>query len=148
LEVVVVKRNELPSLSEAQLEIMNLVWDRGEVTVGEVWTALSERRSIARNTVQTMMVRLEAKGWLRHRTVAGAFLYSPAVPRKATQKRMVKQLLETAFEGSAEGLVMALLGERSLTQDEADRIRDLIDKATMTWQLPKRNRLPSRTERR
>ena len=55
------------SLSPAQLEIMNIVWDRGEVGVAEIWQELSSRRAVARNTVQTMLSRLHAKGWLRHR---------------------------------------------------------------------------------
>ena len=49
-------------LSEAQLEIMNLVWDHGEVTVVDVWKALTLRRKVARNTIQTMIARLEEKG--------------------------------------------------------------------------------------
>ena len=124
------KIKELPALSEAQLEIMQIVWERGEVTVAGVWSVLSQRRDVVRNTVQTMMVRLEAKGWLKHRTAQNAFLYRAVGPREATLKRMVRRLAETAFEGSAEGLVMALLGERSLADDEAQRIRKLIDKAT------------------
>ena len=59
------KTHVLPPLSEAQLEIMNVVWDRGEVTVAQVWKILSTRRKVARNTVQTMLARLEEKGWLR-----------------------------------------------------------------------------------
>ena len=59
--------NRLPPLSDAQLEIMNVVWQLGEVSAGDVWNVLSERRSIARNTVQTVMTRLNEKGWLKHR---------------------------------------------------------------------------------
>ena len=56
--------NELPSLSPGQLEIMDVVWRHGEATVAEVWKALSARRQVARNTVLTMLARLEEKGWL------------------------------------------------------------------------------------
>lgn len=123
------KRSELPPLSEAQLEIMNVVWDRGETTVGEVWNVLSTQRDIARNTVQTMIVRLEDKGWLRHRTEGHVFIYRATHPREDTQKTMVRRLLDTAFAGSTEGLLLALLNDRSLSKAEADRIRALIDKA-------------------
>lgn len=123
------KQDDLPPLSEAQLEIMNVVWDRGEVTVGEVWEALAQERDVARNTVQTMMVRLAEKGWLKHRAAGRAFLYRPAVPREATQKTMVQRLLDQAFAGSAEGLVMALLEQQALSRDEARRIREMIDEA-------------------
>jgi BlaI family transcriptional regulator, penicillinase repressor len=116
-------------LSEAQLEIMNLVWDRGEVTVAEVWKALSARRKVARNTVQTMMVRLEEKGWLHSLTEEHAFRYRAAVPREAVQGMMVRRLLDSAFGGSAEGLVMALLDGRGISRAEAQRIRALIQDA-------------------
>ena len=118
-----------PPLSEAQLEIMNVVWERGEVTVADVWKALAARRKLARNTVQTMIVRLEEKGWLRHRVEGPGFVYSAVFPREATMKRAVRQLVDTAFSGSVEGLVMALLEGRGLSKDEADRIRAMIRQA-------------------
>ena len=120
---------ERTPLSEAQLEIMNLVWDRGEVTVAEVWKALAARRKLARNTVQTMMVRLEEKGWLSSQTEGHAFRYRAAVPREAVQGMMVRRLLDSAFGGSAEGLVMALLDGRGISRAEADRVRALIQGA-------------------
>ena len=124
------QRSQRPPLSESQLEIMNLVWDRGQLTVAEVWSELSQRRNLARNTVQTMMVRLEEKRWLTHRTEGQAFLYRAVVPREATQKNIVRRLLDNVFEGSAEGLVMRLLEERPLSPEEAARIREMIEKAT------------------
>ncbi len=120
---------ELPPLSEAQMEIMNLVWDRGEVTVGEVWKALSGRRKVARNTVLTTIVRLQERGWLHCETGEHAFRYRPAVPREAVQGMMVRRLLDSAFGGSAEGLVLALLDGRGLAPGEAERIHTLIERA-------------------
>jgi BlaI family transcriptional regulator, penicillinase repressor len=116
-------------LSEAQLEIMNLVWDRGEVTVADVWKALAKRRKLARNTVQTMIVRLEEKGWLTSQTEGHAFRYRAAVPREAAQGMMVRRLLDSAFGGSAEGLVLALLEGRGISRAEAQRVRAMIERA-------------------
>jgi BlaI family penicillinase repressor len=118
-----------PALSEAQMEIMKLVWERGEVGVADVWKALSERRELARNTVQTLMTRLEEKGWLKHRAEGKAFLYSAAAKRQSTLGQAVSRLVDTAFGGSAEGLIMALLESRGVSKDEAARIREMIDKA-------------------
>jgi predicted transcriptional regulator len=116
-------------LSDAQLEIMNLVWDAGEVTVAGVWQTLAGRRGVARNTVQTMLVRLEEKGWLKHREEGGAFVYAAAVPREHVQQRSVERMLDTVFRGSAAGLVLTLLQSRGLTKDEAARIREMIREA-------------------
>ena len=122
-------RNDRPPLSEAQLEIMNVVWGAGRTTVAEVWQRLSARRKIARNTVQTMMKRLEEKGWLKHTEDGNTFVYSAAVPRGKTLRSMVLSLVDSAFEGSAEGLIHALIQGRTISDDEARRIRKMIDEA-------------------
>jgi predicted transcriptional regulator len=119
----------LPPLSEAQMEIMTVVWDRGEVTVADVWKAISARRKVARNTVLTMVNRLEEKGWLRRDDAGHAFRYRAAAPREATLGTMIRRLVDTAFGGSAEGLIMALLHGRGLSEEEAGRIRAMIERA-------------------
>ncbi len=119
----------LPPLSEVQLEIMNVVWDRGEATVADVWRAISARRKVSRNTILTMVVRLEEKGWLRRDAEGHAHRYKASVPREATLGTMIRRLVDTAFAGSAEGLVLALLDGRSVSKEEADRIRAMIDRA-------------------
>ncbi|MFO0846429.1 MAG: BlaI/MecI/CopY family transcriptional regulator [Gemmataceae bacterium] len=121
--------DELPALSEAQLEIMQVVWDGGEVTVTDVWSVLAGRRVVARNTVLTLMDRLEKKGWLRRRAEGQAHYYTAAAPRAATLGQVVHRLVDAAFAGSADGLVLALLEGRGVSDEEARRIRRLIDNA-------------------
>ncbi len=119
----------LPPLSEAQMEIMCVVWERGEATVADVWKALAGRRQLARSTVLTMIARLEEKGWLCSDQEGHAFRYRAAVPREATLGRVVDRLVETAFGGSAEGLVLALLHGRGISKEEARKIKKMIDRA-------------------
>jgi predicted transcriptional regulator len=78
-----------PPLSETQIAIMNVVWDRGEITVGELYREFSARRDVARNTVLTMTTRLYEKGWLKRRRRGNAYLYRAAVPREKTLAAMV-----------------------------------------------------------
>lgn len=118
-----------PPLSEAQLEIMNIVWDRGVVTVADVWKELAARRKVARNTVLTMLTRLEEKGWVSRDEEEHAHRYRAAVPREVTLGTMIRRLVDTAFGGSAEGLVMALLHGRGISKEEARRIRKMIGQA-------------------
>ena len=118
-----------PPLSEAQMEIMNVVWDRGEVTVADVWKAVASRRKVSRNTVLTMLTRLEEKGWLSRDEEGHAFRYRATVPREVTLGTMIGRLVDTAFGGSAEGLVMALLHGRGVSKEEARRIRTMISRA-------------------
>jgi predicted transcriptional regulator len=122
-------RKELPALSAAQLEILREIWDRREATVSQVWEALAARRPVARNTVLTLMDRLAKKGWLKRRSAGALHLYSAAVSRQATLGGVVQRLVDTAFAGSADSLVLSLLEGRGITADEAARIRKLIDQA-------------------
>lgn len=116
-------------LSAAQLEIMQVVWDAGETTVGRIWRALADRRPISRNTVGTLVQRLEDKGWLKRREEGNTFHYRAAAPRRQTFGAMLERLLDSAFGGSVEGLVLALLERRPPTLEEAARIRKRIAEA-------------------
>ena len=123
------ERDPLPPLSQAQLEIMNVVWDHGNVTVADVWKTLSKHRKVARNTILTMLTRLEEKGWLQRDSEGHAHQYRAALPREATLGSMIKQLVESAFGGSAEGLMLALLQGRGVSKEEAAKLRAMIDQA-------------------
>ncbi|QDT94624.1 BlaI/MecI/CopY family transcriptional regulator [Gimesia aquarii] len=116
-------------LTESQREIMEIVWERGEVTVSEVRDALAKQRELARNTVQTMIVRLEEKGWLKHREQGRTFVYSAKRPRTVSLGAKVSQMVDRLFAGSPEELVTALLDYRDISPEEIERIRAMIDKA-------------------
>jgi BlaI family transcriptional regulator, penicillinase repressor len=116
-------------LTPAQLEIMNLFWQHGELGVAQVWLLLSAQRKVARNTVQTTLTRLAEKGWLKSRAQGNAFIFSAARPRKSTLREMLGELLDGAFAGSASSLVAALMEARRISPAEARRIRELIDQA-------------------
>ena len=123
------KRDEQPPLpSDAQLEILNIIWDRGESTVGEVWQAFAARRPVARNTVLTLVARLEEKGWLRRRMEGNILRYSAVVPQEMGLRQIARRLVDTAFRGSTEGLIMTLLEGRDLSEGEAQRIRAMLEK--------------------
>jgi predicted transcriptional regulator len=111
------------------LEVLNIVWDLGEPTVGEVWQVFSARRPVARNTVLTLIARLEEKGWLRRRAEGNAFRYIAAVPRQTALRQLARRLVDTAFRGSTEGLVMSLLDGGDLSTGEAERIRAMLEGA-------------------
>ena len=121
--------NKLPSLSDAQMEVMLRIWERGEATVTDVWQELTDSRELARNTVLTVMDRLAKRGWLSKRSVGNTHLYKPTVPRRQALGRLVERLVDTTFSGSVDHLVIALLDGRGVTDEEALRIRKLINEA-------------------
>ena len=100
------------------------------MTVSQVRDELASKgRDLARNTVQTLIVRMEEKGWLKHRTVGRTFFYTAAQSKDVSLGQELKQLLDRSFSGSAEQLVNSLLETYTLKKGEADRIRNLIDQA-------------------
>jgi BlaI family penicillinase repressor len=124
------KRNrELRDLSQLQREIMEIVWQQGEVSASEVREILSESRELARNTVRTLLERMEQKGWLKHREAGRTFLYSAAQPRGATIGQKVLEVVDRICGGSPERLVTALLDYRGLSDSELKRIRQLLDES-------------------
>ena len=74
-------------LSPAQQEVMEIVWEKGELAAIEVRGLLADGRELARETVRTMLQRMEDKGWLKHRVVGRTFFYSAAVPRDDASSR-------------------------------------------------------------
>jgi len=119
----------LVPLSPAQREIMDIIWDTGEVTASQVRKVLCGRRKVARNTVRTIIMRMELKGWLKHRVVGRTFIYTAILPKKATIGQRVVEIVDTVCDGSAETLMTALLEYRGLSKQEADRIRTMISQA-------------------
>jgi BlaI family transcriptional regulator, penicillinase repressor len=123
------RASNLPELSPAQREIMEIVWQRGEVTTNEVLRALSPGRKVSRNTIRTLLERMEEKGWLTHHAEGRTFVYAATRPRRETIRQKVREMIETICGGSPETLVTALLDVRRLRPDELNRIRDLLDQA-------------------
>jgi len=116
-------------LTEAQREIMEVIWSRGEATVKDVHDALSQSRSVSRNTVQTMIVRLEKRGWIKYTDTGKGFLYSSTKPKHISLGAKVAQMMDRFFNGKPEELVTALMEYRGLSSEEGQRIRQMIENA-------------------
>lgn len=117
----------IEELSAAEREVMEVVWDRGEVTAREAREALP--RDVARNTVRTLLERMEDKGWVTHRESGRTFAYRAARPREESIGRKVREIVDTVCGGSPEALVAALLDYRGLRPGELERIRTMLEEA-------------------
>ncbi|MEW6746203.1 MAG: BlaI/MecI/CopY family transcriptional regulator [Planctomycetota bacterium] len=115
------------SLSELQLALMRILWDRGEATVGQVHEALRKRRRLAVTTVATLLSRLEKKKLLSHRTEGRQFVYRPRVSETQVCGSMVADLAERVFEGDIAALVSHLLSSRQVTAGDLEKVRNLIE---------------------
>jgi BlaI family transcriptional regulator, penicillinase repressor len=113
-------------LTDQELEIMKIVWQRGSATVRDVYEELLKHRKIAYTTVMTMMGILEQKGRLRKTVSDRAYIYSPAQPRGEVVGNMVHDFLKRLFDGSAKPLLMHLVENRKISPEELDEIRALL----------------------
>lgn len=124
------KKRKLPELSDGQMEVMDAVWQLGRCTVGDVFKALQMRRPVARNTIHTLMTRLTEKGWLKVSDCHdGRNLYEATASREMAQQQSVRAIVDTVFQGSAEGLVLTLLDSGQVSDLELTRIQKMINQA-------------------
>ena len=121
-------RPKTPTLTEQELEIMKVIWERDQATVRDVYESLLERRKIAYTTVMTMMNILEQKKYLRKSAEDRAYIYRPAKPKKQVIKGMVREFVDRVFNGSAEPLLVHLIEDRKLSSKELDEITRMIGK--------------------
>ncbi len=118
------------TLTDQELEIMKIIWERQNATVRDVYEALLERRKVAYTTVMTMMKILENKGYLIRKQVDRAYVYRPAQPKSRVIGAMVRDFVNRVFNGSAEPLLVHLIEDRQLTPEEMAEIRRLIGDAS------------------
>lgn len=119
-------RRKTKTLTDQELQIMKVIWERGEATVRDVVAALSEQRQIAYTTVMTMMNILEQKGHLKKRQVDRAFVYKPAHAQEQVIGSMVREFVDRVFNGSAAPLLLHLVDEKKLTEKELNEIREIV----------------------
>jgi predicted transcriptional regulator len=112
----------------AELEVLKVLWERGPSTVRGVMDSLAEQgHRRAYTSVMSLMNVMADKGLLKRTPQGRAFIYSPRIDREKTLGRMIGDLWQRAFEGSASTLVSRLLDEASPSRDELDEIRKAIE---------------------
>jgi predicted transcriptional regulator len=122
-------RRKSPTLTEVELELMDVLWDRGQATVAEIVEALPEER-LAYSSVLTMMRILEQKGYVTHEKEGRAFIYRPLVDRQQAQKSVIGYLLRRFFDNSPELLVVNLLEHEEVGPEEVIRLKRMIEKSS------------------
>jgi predicted transcriptional regulator len=112
-------------LTEQELEIMKIVWERESSTVRDVYETLLERRKVAYTTVMTMMKILEQKKYLKRTQADRAYVYRPAQPKRQVVGAMVRDFINRVFNGATEPLLVHLVEEHDLSPEELEEIARL-----------------------
>ncbi len=115
-------------LTDAEWEVMGIIWDRGSCTAGDVREALAERRGWAYSTVKTTMDRMVRKGILRLQRIRNLQVFSARISRSEVAGTEVRRLLHRAFDGAVAPMVNHLVANEKLTPEDLEALRQLIER--------------------
>jgi BlaI family penicillinase repressor len=121
-------KKQLQALSPSETEILRLVWESGGATVQDVCDSLPQTRKIAYATVQTLLRRLEKKGYVEHKVQGKAHIFHPAAKKEEVIKRTVSDFLDRLFGGDAVPLVQYLAEHGRLDARDIEKLKQLIEK--------------------
>lgn len=122
-------RRETQNLTEAELELMQILWEHGPSTVQMVVDRLPASRNLAYTTVQTVLNILHRKGKVKRKLKSRAFYYQPAVSHARTAEHALKHMVQNLFGGSPERLVLAMLDTKQITPETLKELQSLVDRA-------------------
>jgi len=114
-------------LTKVELEIMGHIWRLGEASVADVILALPEERKLAYTSVSTMMRILESKGAVGSRKEGRGHVYFPLVAKEKYEAASLKSLVSQVFDGAPVTLVRRLLDEESLSREDLEALRELLE---------------------
>jgi predicted transcriptional regulator len=119
--------SELHQLTDLQIAVMRVLWEKGEASVAEIWEALRPERGLAQTTVATLLSRLEKRGVVAHRSRARQFLYSATVTEADVRKVMVAELTDRLFDGDIAALMSHLLTAREVSPGDLAKVKEMVE---------------------
>lgn len=119
---------KLPGVSPAEMEVLRLLWQLEKATVFDVHARLPAERDIAPATVQTLLRRLEAKGYVAHHKKGKAYVFTPVAKKEDVIKRSIGDFVEQLFGGDPIPLVHYLAEHGAISLDDIDHLRKIVKK--------------------
>jgi predicted transcriptional regulator len=119
---------QIPKPTDAELAILRVLWDRGPSTVRQVYEVVADGRALAYTTTLKLLQIMTEKGLVRREELGRGHVYQARYGEEETQRRLVGDLLERAFGGSAAKLVLQALAATRATPEERRHIRELLEK--------------------
>jgi predicted transcriptional regulator len=118
-----------PDLSDLQLAVVRVLWDKGEASAAEVQKSMERSRPLAITTVSTLLARMEKKGVVAHRTDGRTFVYRARVSELEMRRKAISGVIRNLFRGNPSEVVGQILSERDVSDDDLAQMRRLIEEA-------------------
>ncbi|MDO5554974.1 MAG: BlaI/MecI/CopY family transcriptional regulator [Planctomycetia bacterium] len=115
-----------PTITEAEWEVMNVLWSEGPSPTRKIHASLSRRKQWAINTVKTLLLRLVHKGAVDYDQIGNSYLYKASVSRESMTKREVKEFVDRVFDGSFSPFLAHFVANENFTDEEFDQMQQLI----------------------
>ena len=122
-------RKQSPTLTEAELRIMNVLWQKGPGTVQQVLDWLPEKPALAYNTVLTTVRILEKKGYVGHAKDGRAHVFEPLIERQEATRSEIRHLVNRFFRNSHDALVLNILEDQEIEGEEVERLRKMLERS-------------------
>jgi BlaI family transcriptional regulator, penicillinase repressor len=116
-----------PTISDAEWEVMNVLWEQSPQTAGELAEALCERMNWSAKTLKTLLSRLVKKGVLRTQPQANRYLYSPLFPRSRYVRQESASFVDRVFGGGEAPMILHFVRRARLSKDEIEELRRILD---------------------
>ena len=113
--------------TESELEILQIMWEKGECTVRDVHEILEKNKDAGYTTTLKLMQIMHEKGLVSRDTSSKTHIYRALVNQQKTQQQLVSKMIDNVFNGSAARLVMQALGNHNASKDEIDSIKKYLD---------------------
>ncbi len=118
--------NKLPQISEAEYEVMKIIWEHSPISTNEIVEELSKTKTWSPKTIQTMMIRLEKKGAVRHEKKSRLYIYSPVVCKEDYVDMESRSFLRRFYNGTLNSMVTSFLENDKLSDEDIEELKELL----------------------
>lgn len=117
----------LPQISDAEFEVMNVIWKYAPINTNDIVDRLSKDKDWSPKTIQTMLFRLEKKGVITHEKESRIFVYAPIIKKEAYIEAVGKTFVNCFFDGALNQMVISFLDENELTTEDINDLQAILD---------------------
>ena len=119
---------ELPQISDAEFEVMDVIWKYAPISTNEITDRLARTKDWSPKTIYTMLSRLEKKGVIVHEKESRVFVYTPCVRKEQYIEAESRTLADRFFDGAMNRMVVSFLDQKELSSEDLDELQRILDR--------------------